>query len=160
MSTLPQEHTGLEETSYLASEYQEELRVQSRGACPALGLPMDALAQHTHREDTFHLGSVTLTAGPWRISLVTPSCWQAVGPAWQNICNSNQHHPVTGVFPIYPHKAGSLCLTFRQAPQDLMRPMRTRYVGFRLSASAQSGCVCLEGLNTACQKKKKMASGL
>jgi hypothetical protein len=34
-----------------------------------------------------------MTAGPWRISLVTPSCWQAVGPAWQNFCNSN--HPVT-----------------------------------------------------------------
>lgn len=54
-----------------------------RGACPALGLPelqpMDVLAQHTHRGDTFHLGSVTLTAGPWRISLVTPSMLASCG---------------------------------------------------------------------------------
>lgn len=68
---------------------------------------MGVLAQHTHRGDTFHLGSVTLTAGPWRISLVTPSMLASCGSCLAEL-NSNQHHPVTDGFCIYPPKAGNL----------------------------------------------------
>lgn len=131
------------------------LGIQSRGACPARGLPelqpKGALAQHTHLGDTFHLGSVTLTAGPWRINLVTPSCWQAVGPAWQNFGDSNQHHPVTDGLCIYPPKAGSLVSFSNSTRPD------EAYGSQIPGVLAQCFCpvwLCVTRGTLCCQKKK------